>query len=230
MSPSRKRPPLRWEDLPRRARNAADTRVALFETARDAMEERRFAEIPVKELCEQVGVTEPTFFNHFPEKTDVLVYGIMLWGIETAWKLSRLPADLDAIARIDWLFAESAGLFAQRPGYAHELLARQASRRGPPKFLEITLAERLRAFPDREGIESYPGQGIVALLTPLVRRAKRDGQLPRKPSADVLVQVLVSTFFGVPTFTLWDDPRRIAKRYCEHLEILWRGLGVKSQV
>jgi AcrR family transcriptional regulator len=221
------RPTLTWEDLPRRARNAANTRVALFECARDALEQRSFDQVTVKSLCEQVGVTEPTFFNHFGEKSDLLVYGIMLWGIESAWKLSRLPAELGPIARIDWLFSESARSFAERPGFAHEILARQATRRGPPKFIEITLAERLRAFPEHEGIEKFPGQGIVGLLTPLVRRAKRRALLPDAPSADVVIQTLVSTFFGVPTFTLWEDPQLVGRRYRQQLRILWRGMGVE---
>lgn len=202
--------------------------MALFESARDALEAHSFGEVTVKSLCAEVGVTEPTFFNHFAEKSDLLVYGIMLWGIETGWKLARLPAELDAIERIDWLFAEAARLFARRPGYAHELLARQASRRGPPRFLEITIAERLRAFPEYEGIERFPGQGIVALITPLVRRAKREGLLPGSHSANVVVQALVSTFFGVATATMWEDPALVARRFREQLAILWRGLGVEA--
>ena len=227
MTPTRERTSPSWTDLPLRARNAAEIRVSLFEAARDALKERTFAEVTVKSLCAQVGVTEPTFFNHFEEKSDLLVYGIMLWGIETAWKLSRLPTEYDSIERIEWLFAEAAAHFNDRPGFTHELLARQASRRGPPKFIELSLAERLRAFPDRPGIEKFPGQGIVALLTPLVRRAKREDLLPNAPSAPAFVETLVSIFFGVPAFAMWEDPTCIARRYAQQLAIVWRGMGLQ---
>lgn len=151
----------------------------------------------------------------------------MLWGIETSWQISRLDARVGPIDKIDWLFEYASKLFARRPGFARELLARQASRRGPPKFIEITLAERVHAFPECPGIERFPGHGIVAILTPLVRRAKNDGLLPDSPAAGVVVEVLVSTFFGVPTFTMWEDPAGIARRYRQQLAIFWRGMGAE---
>ena len=227
MRKAARRSEVTWESLPLRARKAAETRVSLFETARDALEGSSFNDVTVKSICRHVGVTEPTFFNHFAEKSDLLVYGIMLWGIERAWGLSRLPQSMDPIARIERLFADSAAGFVERPGYTAELLARQAGRRGPPRFLEISIAERLRAFPEHEGIERFPGQGIVALLTPLVRDARRRGILPSSPPAEVVVQALMSIFLGVPIATMWDDPARVAKRYRQQLRILWRGLDVR---
>ncbi len=220
-----KKLPTSWESLPLRARKAAKTRIGLFAAGRDACEKRRFADIKVAELCEAVGVTEPTFYKYFPEKSDLLVLGIMLWGVETAWKLSRLPKAKTSLQRIDWLFAESARGFVSRPGFTREILARQATRAGPPKFLEVTIAERLYAFPGREGIERFPGCGIVALVTPLVRTAKRRELSPSSPSVDVLVQALVSIFLGVPIFTLWEDPSLVGRRYRQQLKLLWRGAG-----
>ena len=225
MSRTSNKTPRTWEALPLRARKAARTRIELWSAARDAAEAQRFADIKVADLCAKVGVTQPTFFKYFPEKSDLLVFGIMLWGIQTGWKLSRLPKSKSPVQKINWLFADAARGFAERPGFTREILGRQATRAGPPKFLEVTIAERLYAFPDCPGIERFPGQGIVALVTPLVRAAKRDELAAASPSTEVIVQALVSIFMGVPVFTLWEAPHLVARRYRQQLAILWRGLG-----
>lgn len=215
-----------WQELPLRERKAAETRVGLFEAARDRMEVEPYASIPVRSLCQQVGVTEPTFFKYFPEKADLLVYGIMLWGVHMGWRLAQLR-ERTPLERIEWFFAESARQFAERPGFTAELLARQVLRRGPKKFLEIGLAERLRAFPDCPGIERHPGMGFISLITPLLRQARKDGSLPAEPGLRTVRDALWSIFTGVAINTLWEEPHRIRLRYREQIDLLWRAVGVR---
>ena len=61
---------LTWEDLPRRARNAANTRVALFECARVYHPSK---EVLPRELEHVVGAVTGSRLDRFGNTTDALV-------------------------------------------------------------------------------------------------------------------------------------------------------------
>ena len=52
---------------------AAATKTAIEDAALDLALERGYEQVTVDMICEQVGVTQRTFFNHFPTKDDALL-------------------------------------------------------------------------------------------------------------------------------------------------------------
>ena len=77
------------EDTPisLRERKYAQTKLALLHAAVEKMREKPLEAISVKELCDTVPVSEMTFYNYFPKKTDLLKYFIQITFIEMAWYL-----------------------------------------------------------------------------------------------------------------------------------------------
>src|SRR5688572_15292458 len=69
-----------------RERKFARTKLALMQAALERMRTKKLDEVPVKELCDEVQVSEATFFNYFPKKSDLLHYLIKVWTIEVAWQ------------------------------------------------------------------------------------------------------------------------------------------------
>ena len=53
----------------------------------------------IKEICEEVQISEGTFFNYFPKKNDILNYFIALWSIEVKFYINELDQEkpLEAI-------------------------------------------------------------------------------------------------------------------------------------
>ena len=131
-----------FAELPLRARKAAQTKLALFEACEDALRESSFRYIRVADLCTQVGISEPTFFNYYEKKSDLLVYSIMLWGIETHWQLRRMAPTNSARECCEWVFADMASRGRKHPRLMAEILGRQARRETAPKFLTVSQAER----------------------------------------------------------------------------------------
>jgi hypothetical protein len=72
-------------DFPLRQRKYARTKLALMNAALERLKDKSLEEISVRELCEEAEVSEATFFNYFPSKTDLLVYFVQLWTIEAGW-------------------------------------------------------------------------------------------------------------------------------------------------
>lgn len=217
-----------FEDLPLRARKAAQTKLALFEAMMQALPDSSFRFIRVTDLCAEVGISEPTFFSYFEKKSDLLVYAIMLWGIETHWHLRRMEPQRSARESTEWVFREMAKSTLKHRRLTAELLARQALRETPPKFIDPSLAERLLRFPGKPGIEDCPAEGIVGIFTMLIERAHKKGELPKKVDREALLLSLISILWGVPILKLWRNPRRIGPLYSQQLEMVFKAYEWQS--
>lgn len=214
----------RFGALPLRERKLARTKLRLLGAALNALKERPLESIPVRELCDAVPISEASFFNYFPRKTDLLTYYVQLWSLEMGWHAGRLAADAGGLAAIEAVFALTGRQVRERPGVMSEIIAEQVRMTERPAFEEVTVAERLLAFPDLEGIEEVTGVGLEELLPPLVDRAIAGGQLPGSTDAAAVLAALGAIFFGVPVYHRRLDPDRVAAAYGTQLELLWTGL------
>ena len=61
-----------FSELNRRDRRRLELRERILEDAQALFEEQGYDETKVSEICERADIAYGTFFNHFPEKRDVL--------------------------------------------------------------------------------------------------------------------------------------------------------------
>ncbi len=172
-----------------------------------------------------MSISDASFFNYFPKKTDLLVYFIQLWSLEMTWHGHRLAGEGGGLAAIEEVFALTARRLVKAPGVMAEIIAHQARRRAPDKPQEISLAERLLAYPALPGIETLPAEGLETLLPPFLEQAVAAGELPRGLDRGAALLALTSVFFGVPLVLLHVDARAIEPRYRQQLGLVWAGLG-----
>lgn len=207
-----------------RERKFARTKLGLLQAALARIEERPLEEISVKELCAAAEVSEATFFNYFPRKSDVLTYFTQLWSLELGWQLEhRQPPSrgLEAIAEV---FRLAARKIQDQPGVMGEVIAQQARSRDRQRAPEPGRAERLLAFPERPGIERFNADGLDQLLARHVQLAIDQGQLPPNTPLRQVMVGLVSIFYGVPLVLAQSNPQAIASAYQYQLVVLWGGI------
>lgn len=220
---------LTLDDLPLRPRKFALTKVGLVNAAVERLDGCTLEELQVRELCSAVGISEASFFNYFPKKSDLLVSFVQLWTIDVAWHaLMQLPAPATAREAIERIFRFTGDQAALHPGVMAEVLAAQARMVEPPRIEEVTLAERLAAFPGRSGIETVPARGLDSLLPELLSRAVKQKELPSGTDTRAAFLGLTAIFFGVPAVLRRIDPRLITPAYLQQLAIYWRGLAGSS--
>jgi len=217
--------PLAFESLPLRERKAARVRHSLITASMARMSESSFDAVRIADLCRVAEITEQTFFNYFPHKRLLLSHIILLWGIETEYHARRFEEGRSAVATIEEVFALMAAKIESNPRVAAELLAQQASRRGPPQFPTITVADRLLWYPELSGVEEIEAVGILGILRPRVRRAIEKGELAPHVEAETVVRALFSIFVGAPLLLAWDDPAAVGQAFREQLALLWKGLS-----
>lgn len=230
-----------FSGLPLRQRKYAQTKLGLLEATLRALETRSLDEVPVKELCDAVAISEASFFNYFPKKTDVLVYYVQLWSLEMSWHAKRLRESVGGLAAIEEIFALTGRKVDEQPGAMGEIIAWQARMTEPPKFVEITLAERLLAFPGLQGIadesagsgklqtgspaiESTQVEGLGTLLPPLIAQAVASGELPADTDRAKVLVGLAGLFFGIPVVLRGAEPGGVEDAYRAQLHVYLTGL------
>lgn len=209
--------------LPLRERKHARTKLALMGAALEAMERQPLEEIPVKALCEAAMVSEATFFNYFPRKSDILAYFIRLWVLEMAWHGERAREGRPGLGAVEALFKHAAERIQRQPAVMGEVIAYQARQREKPRSQEISRAERALAFPQLDGIEDVQATGLDSVLVPSLQQAVAAGELPPNSHLPTIMVGLIAIFYGVPLALRLGNPQSIASMYTQQLQILWAG-------
>ncbi len=215
----------RYAALPLRQRKFAQTKLRLLNAATAEMGQTPFELILVKDLCKAAEISGASFFNYFQKKGDLVVYYIQLWSMEMGWHAARLAARRGGLAAIEEIFALTARKAARQPQLMAEIIAQQARRHEPKQAAEITLAERLLAFPDLSGIEDISAAGLDQLLPPLLDMAVKSGELPRNIDRDAAMVAMASVFFGTPVTVRPFGMDALESWYRKQLRIVWKGLG-----
>lgn len=207
-----------------RERKFARTKLGLLRAALERIEERPLDEISVKELCAAAEVSEATFFNYFPRKSDILTYFTQLWSLETAWQLANAEPQLNGLEAVAEIFRLAARKIQEQPGAIGEVIAQQARHRDRQRAPEPGRAERLLAFPDRPGVDRFAADGMDQLLARHVQYAIEHGQLPPNTPVRQAMVGLISIFYGVPLALAHNNPQAIGNAYQYQLTVLWQGI------
>ena len=212
------------EDIPLREKKYAQTKLALLEAAIEQLKDKPLEDIAIKDLCKQAQVSDATFFNYFTRKADILVYFIQLWSIEVSWHARQATGENTGLGVIETIFAFTAKQSANHPTLTSEITAFQARMREAPPLGNISLAERLLAFPDLTELETLPAEGLDSILPVHIKRAIEAGELPADTDVDCVLLALVSIFFGVPLVMFRVAAQNIGAIYYQQLNLLWAGV------
>jgi AcrR family transcriptional regulator len=217
-----------FDRLPLRQRKYARTKLGLLDATLTALAARSLEDVTVGELCEAVSISEASFFNYFPRKADLLVYYVQLWSLEMAWHSQAQSSGPGGLTGIEEIFARTGRRIAEHPGVMVEIIGEQVRMTDGPDFPEVTVAERLLAFPDLSGIETETAVGVEELLPPLLYRAIETGELPRDTDRAAVLTALSAIFFGVPVVHRRTGAGEVEAAYRRQLLWLWAGLGARG--
>lgn len=205
-----------------RERKFAKTRLGLAEALIKRLEQSPLEEIIVRDLAEAAEVSEATFFNYFPRKVDLLDYYTQLWMLDLNWRCQH--GEAKGLAAIAASFEVMAAAIQKQPGVMAEIIARQVLQRGKPEPVEITLAERLIAYPDHNGIEDLPIGGIDRAWLPALEQAIRGGELPANCHIPTVMAGLAAIFYGVPMVLGQSNKTAIGAMYRNQMALYWAGV------
>lgn len=218
------KPGIDWKALPLRERKFAHTKLALLDAALARLPSKPFAEITVKDLCAEVEVSEPTFFNYFPTRNHLLVYFVELWSLAVQLQILRLGREAGAIRAVDLAFEITGREIGKRPQVMFEIISWKVLTPQTESWPEVTRAERLLRFPAAPEVLDLRVASVGDIVERHVRLARKRGELPSNVDVALARTCLVAMFYGIPLALGLEKHTSVVSTYRSALAQFWQGL------
>jgi AcrR family transcriptional regulator len=182
-----------------------------------------FNDIKISDLCRDASVSQASFYNYFPKKSDLLIYYVQLWSVHMTWKIT-IDKQLRGLRAIEFIFEDTSRSIAENPAIMAEILSFHARWKEKPRSAALTPSEKRIAYPDCNSIEEITAQGIDSMLQSHLLFAVNDGELPVNTPVNLTLPTLRSLFFGIQLM-LKRVPLDQITEYCnQQLALVWAGI------
>ena len=85
-------------DISRQQQKSRETKEKIFQAAKRILGKKGYEELSIKNICEEAGVSNGSFYHHFKTKDDLLSYYIEDQP-KIELDLLELPADVEGVKR-----------------------------------------------------------------------------------------------------------------------------------
>lgn len=211
----------------KRERKTAENKQAIIRVLLEKMKHEDINDIKISYLCRRSGVSQASFYNYFPHKSDMLIYYIQLWSVSTIWK-AKNRCNKSGLTVIENIFKETAKDIVEHPNMMAEIISFQAKWKPPEEgWPEINKVDKIIAFPEFKGVEKIPAHGFDSILLSNLENAVESGELPKSTDIMTLVITLSSIFFGVPMLLGHIPAEYMEDIYLQQLNLVWAGARSK---
>ncbi|MBU4288293.1 MAG: TetR/AcrR family transcriptional regulator [Proteobacteria bacterium] len=199
------------------------------------MKTTRFEQISISDICSEVGISEATFYNYFPQKIDVIFYFSAVHILKSRWIIFHEKKDLGPIRKMEMVF-EQFSKKMKHPFLFFEVVSVLSSQKILQHPLKIEDFEKKLLYPDCEGIERVSLKPIKEILKSLIIEAKDMKLINDLVKVDDLALLFYSTLIGAPLSLDIASFDKLLKLYKLHLSIIWsqllspKGKGLNSDV
>jgi len=200
----------KFNTLPLRVKKNAKTKIEILNVCMKQLLERRLDKIKVDEICQELEISQKTFFNHFEKKEKIITYFIQLHSYEMGYVsskfLSKTQKPLEAILEI---YSQTAQGLSRCPNIMLELIDLQTRVEISCQF-DVSDAEKLYYFQDIMEIETFESGGLDYLIVKLLNEAKVLTHLKDDTDVNFLYLSIMSLFYGSSILILKLDPKNYA--------------------
>ncbi|PIY82366.1 MAG: hypothetical protein COX96_00690 [Candidatus Omnitrophica bacterium CG_4_10_14_0_2_um_filter_44_9] len=219
---------MRVKEYSLREKKHARTKIAIMNAFIKRLEKTRFDDISIREICKSVEVSEGTFFNYFSEKIDIINYYSHLLFLKIFWKTRKEVPKGEYIALIEAVFKNAAAEL-NNVNITYQIISIMVMQQERPKEMAISNIEKHFAFPDCDEIEDVPAIFIDRFFEECLKDALKNGKLPKKTKINDVLVSLMTIMGGTLMAAKFGSIKDCAYHYMRQLNLLWKGLGIKTQ-
>jgi len=224
--------------IPLRQRNAVNLRLAVVDMVKDRLRETTLDNIVIKPMCKELGIATATFFNHFPQKTDILIYFIELWTARLEFEALEKTGGVKGTLLIEAMFSLLADDIAEHPRLMLEIIAFIARADSRPSGPQVSAVDLQLAWPNLIGIADRASKELGEVLRENIEVAfEREVKPVAKTNAAMkkldsenkrrLFESLVSLFYGYPLAAKVIGIENISGGIHSQIQLLWRAFDVE---
>lgn len=204
-----------------RERKFARTRISLYEALVVRLQEHSFEHISVRDLCEDVQVSEGTFFNYFPEKSDLLLYSMQIWGVLVTLRLRDLRS-ASCLEKVLSVFELTILEMEKHPRLLFEVISLFA-RADFLRPVSLTQQERGQIFSDNPLAENSSPAHPGSIFTTIALEAKARREIPEHADPEGLALGLEALFYGLIVSAKSRGTDHLKKVYRKQVDMFWTG-------
>jgi len=181
------------ESLSLRQKKYATLKLKILDCLIEKIELKTLQEVSVKEIAQELDISEMTFYNYFKNKKELIIYFIELWNIEMSQNLLNAKT-LSSVESIFLIYELTAIKIEKNYRFMMEIIAFIALNGTPKKDLQITEAEIILKF---GSLFSFKEGGFKELLLPLLNSAIENKEIKNRDTQTLFI-ALHNTFFATP--------------------------------
>ncbi len=200
----------------------AQNKQAILNSLLIRMNSEAFDAIKISSLCADAKLSQASFYNYFPQKTDILIYYIQLWAVKMHWQIA-LHRKLTGLSAIEALFNSTAKICATQPQLMAEIISYQAKAAKDIQMRPLSDADKLVAYPDYKAVETVNIENLTALLSVNIQQAVSNNELPPASDTKSLIVSLCAIFFSVPIMFNQSPLAEIEEAYQQQLSLFRNG-------
>lgn len=214
-------------DIPLRQRKHAKTKAALMRSLAQRLKEKPFDAISVRDLADDVQISEVTFYNYFPKKTDLLAYMTQMMLIKAHHEcIGDGKKGIDAIYGFFDILSESIEEYPRIRNEAIAFFFKEAQAMGLKKIKKGELMILLGSDDIKD--DFIRDTDIFMIFKQMIKQAVIDGDMPDDVDVGVASLLMISVLSGTPAcFVVEQGAKKSFKR---QIDIILRGLGCKKDV
>ena len=213
------------DKYPLREKKHAKTKLALTEAFIKKMEQEDYDALSIKDICQQVEVSEATFFNYFPKKMDVIIYFHQLFFLKIYWRLEHESQTQDPLQRIMKLLDYLADDIPEPNVFYKFIGVFLKDRQCKDAVVDISAAEKYYAYPDLAGIEDIKPANMDLYLQELIGQAITQKKINPAVSRDDVWLAVHTILIGTP-MSLKDSFSGLKEAFRKQITWLWQSLCV----
>ncbi len=209
-------------DYSLRERKSAKTRARLGVLFLREISKRGFSGVNIADICRKADISEATFYNYFPKKTDILCYSSGIFMLKAIWEIKNSRKKLNTLNLLVEICGKIFKSVNMRTFYEITSIM-IAERVFPRDYPPLSVLERLYALPRCRGIESIKETSLEDLFFYAVKRGIKRKELPPGINPRDVVLGVLSVFIGVPLSSDFKDFGQLEKIYKKQFSLLFRG-------
>lgn len=197
------------------------TKFSLVNFFSEKLKNEEMKVISIKDLCIATDISEATFFNYFPQKTDVMVFLLKAKLCKIYYTIKNLQDEMTFTQLIETMFELIADEL-KHINFFNEMISIFKANNIQIDSVKILPEELKYMYPDCPNIEKTSFFTLNAFFEELVAKAANENKIPKDICKKTLSQFLLILLRGIPLSISSAEFKEISQIFKKHLGFVWK--------
>ncbi|MBN1892223.1 MAG: TetR/AcrR family transcriptional regulator [Clostridiales bacterium] len=200
-------------------------KLAILDKTLEMIREKPFESIKVIDICQEVGISEVTFYKYFRKKEEVMMYFMRVWNYKRTVRMRKEKSE-KGIAAIYSIFRDIANT-DNAECIMVSLVSFITAQREKPTNVILEDYDKTAIVDGEDPIEE--DEDLDWQMACRLREAVENEEIRADINIQEFVKVLSGIFYGVPIISYVSQEGDLSRAYQTALNYLFEGIKTKGK-